>query len=331
MKNGQKIEGASLEQAIEAINKKFGEGSIMRLGRAGHLQVDAISSGSLNLDLALGIGGFPRGRICEIFGPESSGKTTLCLSAVCQAQRAGGTAVFIDAEHALDPAYARTLGVNLDELIVSQPESGEEAFQIIETLVNAGGVDVIVLDSVAALVSRAELDGEIGDVTVCSMARLMSQVMRRLTAAISKSRCVCIFTNQIREKIGVSFGSPETTPGGRALKFFSSVRLDIRRIATLKDPNGRAIGNRTRVKVVKNKVAPPFRECEFDVLYDAGISPLAELVDLALDHSILVRKGPWIFYDGQQIGQGKEAARAFLSENQAARDGVERLLKSGQA
>lgn len=303
----------------------------MRLGQAAHLQVDAISSGSLSLDLALGIGGFPRGRICEIFGPESSGKTTLCLSTVCQAQKLGGTAVFIDAEHALDPAYGRALGVNLAELIISQPESGEEAFQIIETLVNAGGIDVIVLDSVAALVSRAELDGEIGDVTVCSMARLMSQVMRRLTAAISKSRCVCIFTNQIREKIGVSFGSPETTPGGRALKFFSSVRLDIRRIGTLKDGNGKAIGNRTRVKVVKNKVSAPFRECEFDVFYAAGISPLSELVDLALDRSILVRKGPWIFFEDQQIGQGKDAARAFLADHPEIVHGLEVRLRTGQA
>ena len=300
---------------MSAITKQFGEGSIMRLGSTTHMKVETISTGSLSVDLALGVGGLPKGRICEIYGPESSGKTTLCLNVIAEAQRRGGIAAFIDVEHALDPKYARVLGVNVDELLVSQPDSGEDALNITEALIRSNAIDVIVIDSVAALVSRAELDGQMGDATVGSQARMMSQAMRRLTAVVSKTGCICLFTNQIREKIGVMFGSPETTPGGRALKFFASIRLDIRRIGQIKDTAGVVTGNRTRVKVVKNKVAPPFTSCEFDIMYNEGISRMGSIVDLGVEHKILEKKGAWISYEGELVGQGREAAKAFLSEN----------------
>ncbi|HLP07444.1 MAG TPA: recombinase RecA [Opitutaceae bacterium] len=304
----------NLELALSAITKEFGDGSIMRLGDATKMKVETVSTGSIAIDLALGAGGLPTGRIIEIFGPESSGKTTLCLSVIAEVQRKGGLAAFIDVEHALDPKYARVVGVNLDDLLVSQPDSGEDALTIAETLIRSGAIDVIVIDSVAALISKQELDGQMGDATVGSQARLMSQAMRRLTAVISKTKCVCIFTNQIREKIGVMFGNPETTPGGRALKFFSSIRIDIRRIGQIKDPAGKVIGNRTKIKVVKNKVAPPFTECEFDIMYTEGISKTGSLLDLGIEQKVLEKKGAWIAYEGNLIGQGREAAKAFLAE-----------------
>jgi len=304
----------NVDLAISAITKQFGEGSIMRLGDAQKMQVETISTGSIAIDLALGVGGLPRGRIVEIYGPESSGKTTFCLSVIAEAQRRGGLAAFVDVEHALDPKYARIVGVSLDDLLVSQPDSGEDALNIAETLIRSNAIDVIVIDSVAALVSKAELDGQMGDATVGSQARLMSQAMRRLTAVVSKTKCVCIFTNQIREKIGVMFGSPETTPGGRALKFFCSIRIDIRRREQLKQPDGRVIGNRTKLKVVKNKVAPPFTECEFDIMYDEGISATGSILDLGLEHKILEKRGAWISYNGDLIGQGRDAAKAAIKE-----------------
>lgn len=305
----------ALELALSAINKTYGEGTLMRMGDATKMDVTTISTGSVAIDLALGVGGLPRGRIVEIYGPESSGKTTLCLSVIAQAQREGGTAAIIDVEHALDPRYAKVVGVDLENLLVSQPESGEDALNIVETLIRSGAVDVVVLDSVAALVSKQELDGQMGDTTVGLQARMMSQAMRRLTAAIAKSKCLCIFTNQIREKIGVMFGSPETTPGGRALKFFASVRLDIRRIGQIKEPSGKVIGNRTKIKVVKNKVAPPFTECEFDIMYNEGISRTGSVVDLGVEHKILEKKGAWISYNGNLVGQGREAAKEALKKN----------------
>jgi len=305
----------SLEFAISTINKQFGEGAIMRLGDSTKLNVESVSTGSVAIDLALGVGGLPRGRICEIYGPESSGKTTLCLSIIAEVQRQGGNAVFVDVEHALDPRYAKVVGVDLDNLMISQPESGEDALNITETLIRSGAVDVVVVDSVAALVSRNELDGQMGDTTVGLQARMMSQAMRRLTGAINKSKCICIFTNQIREKIGVMFGSPETTPGGRALKFFASVRIDIRRIGQIKDTSGAVKGNRTRIKVVKNKVAPPFTECEFDIMYNEGISRTGSIIDLGVEHKLLEKKGAWFGYNGDLIGQGREAAKAYLKEH----------------
>jgi len=304
----------NVDLAISAITKQFGEGSIMRLGDDHKMNVETISTGSLAIDLALGVGGLPRGRICEIYGPESSGKTTFCLSLIAEAQRNGGLAAFIDVEHALDPKYARVVGVNLDDLLVSQPDSGEDALNIAETLIRSNAIDVIVIDSVAALVSKAELDGQMGDATVGSQARLMSQAMRRLTAVVNKTKCVCVFTNQIREKIGVMFGSPETTPGGRALKFFSSVRIDIRRREQIKQPDGKVIGNRTKIKIVKNKVAPPFTECEFDIMYNEGISASGSVIDLGLEHKILEKRGAWISYNGDLIGQGRDAAKATIRE-----------------
>ena len=304
----------NIELALSSITKQFGEGSIMRLGDAKKMTVDTLSTGSLAIDLALGVGGLPRGRIVEIYGPESSGKTTFCLSVIAEAQRNGGLAAFIDVEHALDPKYARIVGVQLDDLLVSQPDSGEDALNIAETLIRSNAIDVIVIDSVAALVSKAELDGQMGDATVGSQARLMSQAMRRLTAVVSKTKCICIFTNQIREKIGVMFGSPETTPGGRALKFFSSVRIDIRRKDQIKTPDGKVIGNRTKIKVVKNKVAPPFTECEFDIMYDEGISRIGSVLDLGIEHKILEKKGAWIAYQGELVGQGRDAAKQMLKE-----------------
>ena len=310
-----KTDSKTLDLAISAINRQFGEGSIMKMGEAKKMDIDVVSTGSVAIDLALGAGGLPKGRICEVYGPESSGKTTLCLSIIASIQKAGGTAVFVDVEHALDPRYAKVVGVDVDSLMVSQPECGEDALNISETLIRSGAVDVIVVDSVAALVSRNELDGQMGDVTVGSQARLMSQAMRRLTGAIHKTQCLLIFTNQIREKIGVMFGSPETQPGGRALKFFASVRMDIRRIGQIKKPDGKVIGNRTKIKVVKNKIAPPFTECEFDIMYDEGISKTGSVLDLAIQHKILDKKGAWISYNGNLIGQGREAAKKYLMTN----------------
>ena len=309
--------GRAVDAAIIAIEKQFGRGSIMKLGSRERQAVDSIPTGSIALDLALGVGGIPRGRISEIFGPESSGKTTVCQHVIAEAQRMGGIAAFIDVEHALDPKYARVVGVNLDDLLVSQPDSGEDALNIMETLIRSNSIDLIVLDSVAALITKAELDGQMGDMTMGSQARLMSQAMRRLTSVVSKTNCVCIFTNQIREKIGVMFGNPETTSGGRALKFFSSVRIDIRRKDQLKTPDGKVIGNRTKIKVVKNKVAPPFTECEFDIMYDEGISAMGSLIDLGIDHKVLEKKGAWIAFNGELVGQGREAAKEALRTNAA--------------
>lgn len=304
-----------LDLALASVNKQFGENAIMRLGDSSRINVEAVSTGSLAIDLALGVGGLPKGRICEIYGPESSGKTTLCLSVIAEAQRQGGNAVFVDVEHALDPRYARVVGVDVENLMVSQPESGEDALNITETLIRSGAIDVIVIDSVAALISRQELDGQMGDATVGSQARLMSQAMRRLTAAISKTKCICLFTNQIREKIGVMFGNPETQPGGRALKFFASVRMDIRRIGQIKDTSGKVIGNRTRLKIVKNKVAAPFTECEFDIMYNEGISRTGSILDLGIEHKLLEKKGSWVAYKGDLIGQGREAAKTYFQEH----------------
>ena len=326
VKNDASANRKNLDLALSAINKQFGEGTIMRLGDAAKMEVSVISTGSVALDLALGVGGLPRGRIVEIYGPESSGKTTLCLSIIAEAQRHGGNAVFIDVEHAPDPRYAKTVGVDLDNLMVSQPESGEDALNVAETLIRSGAIDVIVVDSVAALVSKNELEGQMGDTTVGLQARMMSQAMRRLTAAISRTQCLCIFTNQIREKIGVMFGNPETTPGGRALKFFASCRLDIRRIGQIKETTGKVVGNRTRVKVVKNKVAPPFTECEFDIMYNEGISRTGSILDLGIEHKILEKKGAWIAYNGNLIGQGREAAKQYLMENPKVAQELTRLI-----
>jgi recombination protein RecA len=309
-----KNKAKAIELAISQIEKNYGQGSIMRLGESTHVQVPAISTGSVSLDHALGVGGLPRGRVIEIYGPESSGKTTLALSVIAQAQKKGGVCAFVDAEHALDVVYAEKLGVNIDELLVSQPDTGEQALDITELLVRSNAVDCITVDSVAALVPRAEIDGEMGDTQVGLQARLMSQAMRKLTAVISKSKTTCIFINQIREKIGVMFGNPETTPGGRALKFYSSVRIDIRRIGAIKDKD-ETTGNRTRCKVVKNKVAPPFRNAEFDIMYGKGISLTGDLIDLGVEHKIVEKSGAWYSYDGERIGQGRENAKTFLEEH----------------
>ena len=317
----------NLDLAISSIQKEFGETAIMRMGDEHCMDVDVIPTGNLLIDRALGVGGLPRGRIVEIYGPESSGKTTLTLTAIAQAQRRGGLAAFIDVEHALDPQYARKLGVNLDDLLVSQPSSGEEALQICEALVRSNAIDVVVLDSVAALVTKQELEGEIGDSTVGTQARLMSAAMRKLTALISKARTVCIFTNQIREKIGVMFGNPETTPGGRALKFFSSVRMDIRRIGQIKATDGTVQGNRTRIKVVKNKVAPPFTEAEFDIMYNEGISSVGSLLDLALEYNFVQKRGSWFSYDGEQLAQGRDAAKEALRADEKLYAELEEKVK----
>jgi recombination protein RecA len=307
--------GKAVELAVGQIEKQFGKGSIMRLGQKGAVQpVDAIPTGSISVDYALGIGGMPRGRVIEIFGPESSGKTTLALQVIAQAQKLGGMAAFVDAEHALDAAYAKKLGVDLDNLLVSQPDNGEQALEIVEVLIRSGGVDVVVVDSVAALVPRAEIEGEMGDAQMGLQARLMSQALRKLTGVVSKSKTCLIFINQLREKIGVMFGNPETTTGGRALKFYASVRVDIRRIASIKDGDA-VVGGRTRVKIVKNKVAPPFREAEFDVMYGEGISREGDLLDLAVDKRIVEKSGTWFAYAGERLGQGRENAKAFLREN----------------
>lgn len=302
-----------LDVAISTINKTFGEGSIMRLGDANaQRQIEVIPTGALAVDLALGVGGLPRGRVVEIFGPESSGKTTLMLHVIANAQKSGGLAAFIDAEHALDPAYARKLGVNLDDLLISQPDSGEEALTICETLARSNALDVIVVDSVAALVPKSELEGDMGMATMGMQARLMSQALRKLTAILHKAKTLCIFTNQLREKVGVMFGNPETTPGGKALKFYASIRLDIRRRDSIKDAAGTVIGNHVRVKVVKNKVAPPFAEAEFDILFDQGINKESNLLEVGLEKGVVEKKGAWLQFNGELIGQGKEASRQTL-------------------
>jgi recombination protein RecA len=303
-----------LEAAISTITKSYGDGSIMRLGDSYKVKIDVIPTGAMALDMALGVGGVPRGRVVEIFGPESSGKTTLMLHIIANAQKAGGLAAFIDAEHALDPAYAKKLGVNLDDLLVSQPDSGEEALTICETLARSNALDVIVIDSVAALVPKAELEGEMGMATMGMQARLMSQALRKLTGILSKAKTTCIFTNQIREKVGIMFGNPETTPGGKALKFYASVRLDIRRKDVIKDSAGAAIGNHVKVKVVKNKVAPPFSEAEFDIYFNQGIDRVGGILDVGIDNGVVDKKGAWLQYNGELIGQGREAARQSLLE-----------------
>ena len=318
----------NLDLALSQIQKDFGENAIMRLGDNVKMEVDVIPTGNLLIDRALGVGGFARGRIVEIYGPESSGKTTLTLTAIAQAQKSGGLAAFIDVEHALDPQYAARLGVNLDDLLVSQPSSGEEALQICEALVRSNAIDVIVVDSVAALVTKQELEGELGDSTVGAQARLMSAALRKLTSFISKARTVCIFTNQIREKIGVMFGNPETTPGGRALKFYASVRVDIRRIGQIKGSDGVIAGNRTKIKVVKNKVAPPFTECEFDIMYNEGISSVGSLLDLATEYDIIQKRGSWISYNGSQIAQGRDAAKEALKSNPELYVEIEEQVKA---
>jgi recombination protein RecA len=329
------LKDKNLQAAVAAIQKQFGDGSIMRLGdETSRVDIPVISTGALSLDLALGVGGIPRGRVTEVFGPESSGKTTLMLSVIANAQRAGGLAAFVDAEHAVDPAYAKRIGVNLDDLLISQPDSGEEALTITETLIRSNAVDVVVVDSVAALVPRAELEGQMGDATVGAQARLMSQAMRKLTSVIHKAKTACIFTNQIREKIGVMFGNPETTPGGRALKFYSSVRIDMRRVNVLKDSAGKVIGSHVRAKVVKNKVAPPFAEAEFDIMYDVGIAREGSVIDVATDLGVLEKKGSWLAFNGEQIGQGRESARDFLRANPKALDQIiavvrEKVLAGG--
>jgi recombination protein RecA len=320
-----------LDAAIASITKSYGEGAIMRLGDArAQKQIEVIPTGALGLDLALGVGGVPRGRIVEIYGPESSGKTTLMLHVIANAQRAGGLAAFIDVEHALDPAYAKKLGVNLDDLLVSQPDSGEEALTIAETLARSNALDVIVVDSVAALVPKAELEGDMGMATMGMQARLMSQALRKLTALLAKAKTTCIFTNQIREKVGVMFGNPETTPGGKALKFYASVRLDIRRKEAIKDAAGTAIGNHVKVKVVKNKVAPPFQETEFDILFNQGIDKEGSLLEVGLSQGVLEKKGAWIQFQGELIGQGKDAAIRALVENAALAARIKEAILSSR-
>lgn len=317
----------ALDAAISQIEKQYGKGSIMKLGdNSAHMNVETIPTGSLSLDIALGLGGLPKGRIIEIYGPESSGKTTVALHAVAEVQKRGGIAGFIDAEHALDPAYAKNIGVNIDELYISQPDCGEQALEITEMMVRSGAVDIVIVDSVAALVPKAEIDGDMGDSHVGLQARLMSQALRKLTAVISKSNCIVIFINQLREKVGVMFGNPETTTGGRALKFYSSVRMDVRRIESLKQA-GEVVGNRTRVKIVKNKVAPPFKEAEFDIMFGKGISKEGDILDLAADCGIIVKSGAWYAYNGDKIGQGRENAKTYLRENPLVCEEVEAKVR----
>lgn len=317
----------ALDAAISQIEKQYGKGSIMKLSdNSAHMNVETIPTGSLSLDIALGLGGLPKGRIIEIYGPESSGKTTVALHAVAEVQKRGGIAGFIDAEHALDPAYAKNIGVNIDELYISQPDCGEQALEITETMVRSGAVDIVIVDSVAALVPKAEIDGDMGDSHVGLQARLMSQALRKLTAVISKSNCIVIFINQLREKVGVMFGNPETTTGGRALKFYSSVRMDVRRIESLKQA-GEVVGNRTRVKIVKNKVAPPFKEAEFDIMFGKGISKEGDILDLAADCGIIVKSGAWYAYNGDKIGQGRENAKTYLRENPLVCEEVEAKVR----
>lgn len=320
--------GRNLDLAIQQIQKDYGEGAILRMGADQKVEVQIIPTGNILIDQALGVGGFARGRIVEVYGPESSGKTTLTLTIIAQAQKAGGLAAFIDVEHALDPNYARRLGVKMDELLVSQPSSGEEALRICETLVRSNALDVIVIDSVAALVTRQELEGEIGDATVGAQARLMSAALRKLTAIISKARTCCVFTNQIREKVGVMFGNPETTPGGKALKFYASVRCDIRRIGAIKSSDGTVTGNRTRLKVVKNKLAPPYTEAEFDIMYNEGISNVGSMLDLAMEFDILQKRGSWISYKGTQLAQGRDAAKEALRQDAAIYAEIEEAVKA---
>ncbi|MFX4294610.1 recombinase RecA [Streptomyces bohaiensis] len=316
----------ALDTALAQIERQFGKGAVMRMGDRSNEPIEVIATGSTALDVALGVGGLPRGRVVEVYGPESSGKTTLTLHAVANAQRAGGTVAFVDAEHALDPEYARNLGVDIDQLILSQPDNGEQALEIVDMLIRSGALDLIVIDSVAALVPRAEIEGEMGDSHVGLQARLMSQALRKITGALHQSKTTAIFINQLREKVGVMFGSPETTTGGRALKFYASVRLDIRRIETLKDGTD-AVGNRTRVKVVKNKVAPPFKQAEFDILYGIGISREGGLIDMGVEHGFIRKSGAWYTYEGDQLGQGKENARNFLRDNPDLANEIEKKIK----
>ncbi|MGD9637698.1 MAG: recombinase RecA [Alphaproteobacteria bacterium] len=317
----------ALEAALGQIEKSFGKGSIMRLGqKGGVVDIEAISTGSLGLDIALGIGGLPKGRVIEIYGPESSGKTTLALHVIAEAQKSGGTCAFIDAEHALDPGYAKKLGVNVDNLLISQPDAGEQALEIADTLVRSGAIDVMVIDSVAALVPRAELEGEMGDSHMGLQARLMSQALRKLTASVARTNTLIIFINQIRMKIGVMFGSPETTTGGNALKFYASVRLDIRRVGSVKERED-VIGSQTRVKIVKNKVAPPFKQVDFDIIYGEGVSKTGELIDLGVKANVVEKSGSWYSYDGQRLGQGRENAKVYLKENAAVAAKIESLIK----
>lgn len=317
---------AALEMALRQIEKQFGKGSIMKLGESAHMQVETVSSGSLALDISLGVGGFPRGRVIEIYGPESSGKTTVALHAIAEVQKKGGQAAFIDAEHALDPVYASKLGINIDELLLSQPDTGEQALEIAEALVRSGAVDIIVIDSVAALVPKAEIEGEMGDSHVGLQARLMSQALRKLSGAISKSKTIAIFINQLREKVGVMFGNPETTPGGRALKFYSSVRLEVRRVETIKQGND-MVGNRTRIKVVKNKVAPPFKQAEIDIMYGEGISREGSIIDIGTELEIVQKSGAWFSFEGERLGQGRENAKQFLKDNPAIAQTIERKVR----
>jgi len=317
---------AALDMALRQIEKQFGKGSVMKLGESANRAVETVSSGVLALDIALGIGGYPRGRIIEVYGPESSGKTTVTLHAIAEVQRAGGTAAFIDAEHALDPQYARNLGVNIDELLLSQPDTGEQALEIAEALVRSGAVDIIVVDSVAALVPKAEIEGDMGDSFVGLQARLMSQAMRKLSGAISKSKCLAIFINQLREKVGVMFGNPEVTPGGRALKFYASVRLDVRRVEAIKQGND-VVGNRTKIKVVKNKVAPPFKQAEVDIMYGEGISKYGSIVDIGTEQDIIQKSGAWFSYNSERLGQGRENAKQYLKENSEISDKIEKQIR----
>ncbi|GIP36888.1 protein RecA [Paenibacillus sp. J31TS4] len=317
---------AALEMALRNIEKQFGKGSIMKLGESTHMQVETVSSGSLALDIALGIGGFPRGRIIEVYGPESSGKTTVALHAIAEVQKTGGQAAFIDAEHALDPTYAKKLGINIDELLLSQPDTGEQALEIAEALVRSGAVDIIVIDSVAALVPKAEIEGEMGDSHVGLQARLMSQALRKLSGAINKSKVIAIFINQLREKVGVMFGNPEVTPGGRALKFYSTVRLDVRRVETLKQGND-MIGNRTRIKVVKNKVAPPFKQADIDIMYGEGISKEGSIIDIGTEMDIVDKSGAWYSFENERLGQGRENAKQFLKDNPQISETIEKKIR----
>ncbi|CAM4335264.1 recombinase RecA [Paenibacillus phoenicis] len=317
---------AALEMALRQIEKQFGKGSIMKLGESTHMQVEIVPSGSIALDIALGTGGLPRGRIIEVYGPESSGKTTVALHAIAEVQKIGGQAAFIDAEHALDPSYASKLGVNIDELLLSQPDTGEQALEIAEALVRSGAVDIIVIDSVAALVPKAEIEGEMGDSHVGLQARLMSQALRKLSGAISKSKTIAIFINQLREKVGVMFGNPETTPGGRALKFYSTIRLDVRRVETIKMGND-MVGNRTRIKVVKNKVAPPFKQAEIDIMYGEGISKEGSIIDLGTELDIVDKSGAWYSYAGERLGQGRENAKQFLKEHPEIANAIEQKIR----
>lgn len=317
----------ALEAALSQIEKQYGKGSVMKLGdKSANMQIETVPTGSLSLDLALGLGGVPKGRIVEVYGPESSGKTTVALHMVAEVQKAGGIAGFIDAEHALDPNYARNIGVDIENLYISQPDNGEQALEITETMVRSGAVDILIVDSVAALVPKAEIDGDMGDSHVGLQARLMSQALRKLTAVISKSNCIVIFINQLREKVGVMFGNPETTTGGRALKFYSSIRMDVRRIETLKQ-NGEAIGNRTRVRIVKNKIAPPFKEAEFDIMYGEGISRTGDVLDLAASEGVVSKSGAWYAYEGNKIGQGRENAKNYLKENTAIFEEIEKKVR----